>query len=318
MPHVGVIFDDVARPEMTGGHALRALQCLTEAMPLRPDQLTAVDPVEFRLFLRVDDGLEYPVPHRLRPLAWWAIDTHLSFERCLRQARRADFVFAAQQNGAEQLRAAGITAAQWLPLACDPVTQGWRSTPNQYDVAFVGNIFPGERAELLQLIQKNIPRSFLGRADYRRLGEIYSSAKIVFNSSLRDDMNMRVFEGLCSGSLLITNDLAENGQNDLFTPGEHLVTYRSPGELLEKMAYYLEHETERQQIARAGGGAGSRSAHLPAPHAAAVADGRPVHPVPGQDRNRAGRKSLSLPAFVEAAPATATDREAVVTRTADR
>lgn len=252
MPHVGVIYDGAFRPETTGGHALRALQCLTEAVHLRPDQLGSVDPAEFRLFLRVDDGLEYPVPDQLRPLAWWAIDTHLSFERCLRQAQRADFVFAAQKNGAERLRGAGSASAQWLPLACDPVTQGRRNTPNRYDVAFVGNIFPGEREQLLALLQEHYPRSFLGPADYRQLGEIYSAAKIVFNCSLRDDINMRVFEGLCSGSLVITNDLAENGQNDLFTPGEHLVTYRSPGELLEKTAYYLAHDAERQRIARAG------------------------------------------------------------------
>jgi glycosyltransferase involved in cell wall biosynthesis len=63
---------------------------------------------------------------------------------------------------------------------------------------------------------------------------------------------MRVFEAVACGSLPVTNDLAENGQGELFGDGVHLVTYRDGGEMLEKIGYYLAHEEEREAIAAAG------------------------------------------------------------------
>ena len=84
------------------------------------------------------------------------------------------------------------------------------------------------------------------------MARIYSASRIVFNRSIRNDVNMRVFEALACGSLLVTNDLADNGQDELFQDGVHLATYRDPEELLEKVAYYLAHEEEREPIAAAG------------------------------------------------------------------
>ena len=51
------------------------------------------------------------------------------------------------------------------------------------------------------------------------MARIYSASRIVFNRSIKDDVNMRVFEALASGSLLLTNDLAANGQAELFRDG---------------------------------------------------------------------------------------------------
>ncbi|MCA9090879.1 MAG: glycosyltransferase [Planctomycetaceae bacterium] len=249
---VGVIYSDQPRSDTTGQYALRALRCLTEAVHIDPGQLESVGPNDFELFLRVDDGLDYQVPDRLKPLAFWAIDTHLMPDRCLMLAQQADIIFAAQKSGAEKLAAAGISNVHWLPLACDPEVHGRRQTDNRFDVAFVGHVVTEERKQLIQLLQQNCPRSFFGQADYREMAEIYSAAKIVFNRSVRDDINMRVFEGLCSGAMVITNDLAAFGQNDLFCPGEHLVTYRSDQELLDRVAFFLQHPQDRDRIARNG------------------------------------------------------------------
>jgi O-antigen biosynthesis protein len=65
----------------------------------------------FDLNLRVDDGTDAALPPGLHPSAFWAIDTHLDFDRCLAQTRACDLTFAAQRNGAEALRRAGIRSA---------------------------------------------------------------------------------------------------------------------------------------------------------------------------------------------------------------
>ena len=188
----------------------------------------------------------------MRPCAWWAIDTHLDFAWCLEKARGFDLVFAAQRDGAEQLRRAGIGSAAWLPLACDPEIHRKHDVAKQYDVAFVGNVFPGPRAELLNLIRRRYPNSFIGQCYFEEMARTYSAARTVFNRSIRNDVNMRVFEALACGSLLVTNDLSDNGQAELFRDGVHLATYREAEDLLDKLAFYLGREALREKIAAAG------------------------------------------------------------------
>src|SRR5205823_7453015 len=120
------------------------------------------------------------------------------------------------------------------------------------DISFVGNRFPGPRAELIDLLKTRYPSHFVGNAYLDEMARIYSASRVVFNRSVRNDVNMRVFEALACGSLLITNDLAENGQAELVTDGVHLVGYREPGEMVEKIGYYLAHEEQREAIAAAG------------------------------------------------------------------
>ena len=71
----------------------------------------------------------------------------------------------------------------------------------------------------------------------------------MFNRSVRNDVNMRVFEALACGSLLVTNDLSDNGQDGLFRDGVHLATYRDADELLDKVAFYLKRDELRERIA---------------------------------------------------------------------
>ncbi len=84
------------------------------------------------------------------------------------------------------------------------------------------------------------------------MARTYSASRLVFNRSIRNDVNMRVFEALACGSLLMTNDLADNGQDELFQDGVHLATYRDGDELLDKIHFYLRREDLRERLAAAG------------------------------------------------------------------
>ena len=119
-------------------------------------------------------------------------------------------------------------------------------------MAFVGNVFPGPRAELLALLRRRYPRSFIGNAYFDEMARTYSAARAAFNRSIKNDVNMRVFEAVACGSMLMTNDLADNGQDELFRDGVHLATYRGPEEMLDKLAFYLGREEVRERIAATG------------------------------------------------------------------
>ena len=155
---VALIYDDRARPETTGVYCLRALRRLVEVEHFQPDELERIPRDGFDLYLNIDDGFPYHLPSDLRPCAWWAIDTHLNFESCLEKAPRFDVVFAAQRDGADALRRAGISSAAWLPLACDPEIHGKHEVAKQYDVAFVGKCFPRPSCRLAEPAAPQVPQ----------------------------------------------------------------------------------------------------------------------------------------------------------------
>src|SRR5262245_45109 len=249
---VAIIFDNTARPETTGVYCRRALAHVLQVEHFLPTHLDQVPSRGFDLYLRVDDGLTYPWPTCLRPSVWWAIDTHLDFDRCVAAAAGHDLVFAAQRDGAEQLRRAGFASASWLPLGCDPDIHRRHAVAKRFDLCFIGNLFPGPRQELLDLLRSRFPNHFVGRCYFEEMASTYSASRLGFNRSIRNDINMRVFEAVACGSLLLTNDLRDNGQEELFCDAEHLATYRSAEELLDKAAFYLEREELRERIAAAG------------------------------------------------------------------
>ena len=62
--------------------------------------------------------------------------------------------------------------------------------------------------------------------------------------------NARLFEATGVGTLLVT-DWKKN-LHEMFEPGKEVVAYRAADECVEMVQYYLEHDKEREAIARAG------------------------------------------------------------------
>ena len=249
---IALIFDNQARPETTGFYCRRALGKLVEVEHFLPEEIPEIPVDQFDLFLNIDDGFQYHLPEHLRPAACWVIDTHMNFPWCLEKAAHYDYVFAAQQDGARKLQVEGIKTVQWLPLACDPEIHRPYPVEKQYDFSFVGNLIGQERGVLLETLSQKYPAHFIGQKYFEEMSRVYSASRLIFNRSVRNDVNMRVFEAFGCGGLLLTNDLTDNGQAELFTEGKHLATYSCPEELWDKVDYYLKHETEREKIAQQG------------------------------------------------------------------
>jgi O-antigen biosynthesis protein len=113
-------------------------------------------------------------------------------------------------------------------------------------------MIPGPRLHLVRLIERKFKNVHVGQAYFEEMAKIYSSSRVVFNRSVKNDVNMRVFEALASGSLLMTNDLAANGQAELFRDGVQLATYRDGHDLVDKLHFYLDREAVREKMAAAG------------------------------------------------------------------
>lgn len=93
-----------------------------------------------------------------------------------------------------------------------------------------------------------------GHADhFEQMPKIFQRSRINLNLSrsfVEYGLPMRVFDVLSCGGFLVTNDKADLGK--LFVDGKDLVVFRDTQDLLDICAYYLEHEDERQAIARQG------------------------------------------------------------------
>lgn len=211
---------------------------------------------DFDLYLRIDHGdYKYDIPQDLHPAVFYAIDTHLKkpYKKIKRQARHYDVIFCAQKEGVEKIRKETKIDTQWIPLGCDPQIHKKLALEKKYDIGFVGSQarkFP--RGRLIDILKEKYPNSYFGGAHFLKMCEIYSAAKIGFNYSIVNDINMRMFEIPACGCFLITNYIKDNGFGELFENRKHLVIYRNEKELLELVDYYLKNDTERERIAAAG------------------------------------------------------------------
>lgn len=93
-----------------------------------------------------------------------------------------------------------------------------------------------------------------GSAGYfDEMPRVFKQSKINLNASLKcteSGIPLRALDIMGCGGFLLTNYQPELAES--FVDGEELVMYSSLEEAVQKCAYYLEHEEERQQIAQNG------------------------------------------------------------------
>ena len=204
------------------------------------------------LYLWVETGLD-KLPRDLKgldiPKACYLIDTHLHLEDHLVKARYFDYVFLAQKEYIEAFKEIGCKYVYWLPLGCDPEIHEKHQVEKKYDVGFVGSLTDKRRLDLLNAVDKNFDL-FVERRFMEEMAIVFSESRIVFNNAINNDLNMRVFEALCSGSLLLTDSAV--GLEEFFHNKTHLVIYKDEKELIEKIRFYLDHPELSVEIGEQG------------------------------------------------------------------
>jgi glycosyl transferase family 1 len=224
--------------------------------PAETDVRRLIDgPVERAAYLGSVEQLFGGIVELPMPTAIWTDFLLPINARILPCLRLFDVVFGTQKDAIPELCRAGLDA-RWLPFAFDTALKNDPDAEKIYDVGFVGNLdLPATRAERLDLLSR-LERQYRMN-DYRtsvygdEMMHTYNRSRIVVNIPVTDGFNMRTFEAMASGALLLTKAVG-NGQTDLFGDGVHFVTYRDGDDLLDKVAYFLGHDRERQEIAAAG------------------------------------------------------------------
>lgn len=236
----------------------------------RGDTLKDVGPMDYHWWIDWgEDALNYPdwkIPEDGGKKIYVASDTHLDNGYRLNKAKDFDYVFFNQEAAAGEFDVKNPgKRAIWLPHAFEPMAYPNITTLKKYDVGFIGHMQKDEpnfngmsRARALDRLFKEFPNFYYGSRHpqfpsknlFEDAARRFSECKIVFNISIRDDVNMRVFESTGTGSFVLTNYLPTLGE--LYEDGKELVTYKSYDDMIEKAKYYLEHDEEREKIAEAG------------------------------------------------------------------
>ncbi len=200
-----------------------------------------------------------------KPNVYITSDTHLGYEYRLRKAREFDYVLCNQYKAMQDFIKDGIPEDRclWLPHAFDPMAYSpgcWNSEKNdfdreavpmkRYDVCFIGNMNDANRANHVDKLFKAFPNFYYGNQRFHQASEKFNQSKIVFNVSSRKELNMRHFEALGSGAFLLSDNIPED--ENVFKEGYHFVGYDNTDEMIDKAKFYLEHDSERERIARNG------------------------------------------------------------------
>ena len=181
-------------------------------------------------------------------------------------------VYCWDQVALEYLQKAGLTGARYFPMAANdqvfyPSTQ---VEGDEIPVLFVGGPTP-ERISVLERIadrglqiygydpagwcqSARLAGCFRGEVAARdELRGLYQRAEIAINVTRPhgvSSLNMRVFEAMCCGSMMLTDARSDAGR--LFEADQEIVEYQDADRLPKLVGHFLTHDGQRKAIARAG------------------------------------------------------------------
>ncbi|MDB5104772.1 MAG: hypothetical protein JWP91_2461 [Fibrobacteres bacterium] len=242
---IGHPLDRESDPFLDPGSAGPYLRLLAESFS--PDWILQVDDSTPLVHL----GLE-TLPYRK---AWYAVDSHLHADWHRHFAPLFDAVFCAQRNQVGALAAYRTlqSPVTWLPLSFggEPEFLPWEG--RQIDVSFVGTLDAAlnpARTALFDSLRSGGRSIHAVQGDYQA---VYRTSRAVINQSVHDDLNLRCFEAMGKGALLIT-DRITHSLEEIGIPGEDFLVYR-PGDAADletKIAWALAHPSEAGAMAKRG------------------------------------------------------------------
>jgi len=187
-----------------------------------------------------------------------------------------DLILSSLPNLVEAINKLGVRS-EYFPIAFEAtlLQKLVKSPIKKYNITHIGGYGPvhNERNKILEYaarkvkidfwgyginnLEKGSPilRNYHGEAWGLEMYEILRQSKITLTGHITKVAgdyanNMTLFEATGCGTMLITD--YKSNLHELFDINKEIVTYRSPGELVKKIKYYLTHENERNKIALAG------------------------------------------------------------------
>jgi len=175
------------------------------------------------------------------------IENRSTFRRAIESG--ADHIFYSQKSCEEYF---DPDKSSYLPSGIDKEIFNDMKLKREIDIGFVGKEAYTSRVKFVKYLKDKYGDRFSKQEGifFEQMAEFYNKCKIVANQSAGNDINMRMFEATACGALLITQKVPY--LDELFEADKEIIVYSTMREMIEKIDYYLEHDKEREKIARAG------------------------------------------------------------------
>jgi Glycosyl transferases group 1 len=191
------------------------------------------------------------------PTACFQVDTYAYTRRRISWSTLFDLVLVFHPGYEVEFREAGHPGARLMPHAVEAQLFSAPEPERVYEVGWVGQMegpVYRARSRILAQLSKSFRMNELGRRySGEELASTYRQSKIVVNIGRDDhpqDANVRTFEAMAAGTLLITSlpsELSAIG----FRDGVHFVGYRNEAEITGLVRTYLADDAARRTIAEA-------------------------------------------------------------------
>lgn len=166
----------------------------------------------------------------------------------------------------------GLKNCFYMAHSTEPLPKNMLTRDKQYPISFIGThnskLYPNREKYLMAVADLGLHiwgtdgwdktllrRCFHGRSEGDQRFDIYAKSKIVIDVNwdfwLAEGLSNRPFEVTGCGALFMT-DRTRKDISNAFRENKEVVLFENEKELREKIMYYLEHDTEREAIARAG------------------------------------------------------------------
>ncbi|MCB2198218.1 glycosyltransferase [bacterium] len=218
----------------------------------KPDAILQVDSLNRRVFFR---GIE----RFTQPMAFYAVDAPINEYWQRHYASQFDRVWVDQHEVWRSLSVAGVGWARWLPLSADPEIYypPKRETDRDIPLLFVGSIdseLRPKRSAILHRLRQITDVHVVDGGGARSVGpnevaDLYRRSRIVLNELLFDGINLRTFEAMACGAVVLTEQA--RGEEMLFTDGYSLVTFNQSN-IEAVVQNLLDHPSRTEHIGYAG------------------------------------------------------------------
>jgi len=221
-----------------------SLSNILSKAPFKPDFVIYMDSIERVIPVGLEDS---PCP-----LAAIFIDSTINSFWQHPFANIFDLVLTDQKPDAEIMQQNGINA-HWFPLAADTEIYKPENHYKKYDISFVGNRNPktrSKRENILKLLAGHFNLEIFSGDPFLSPTEttaVYNQSRLVLNENLFPSVNLRLFEAMACGTVVLTEE-NDVGLSNLFIDKKHILTYNAEN-IITKVNEYLHDEASLSRIA---------------------------------------------------------------------
>lgn len=189
-----------------------------------------------------------------QPSLLWAYDIYRSPEALYQMQNRAkhySIAFCASKFGTYEFLRLGANS-QYLPACAEPTLWKPQDTKVEWDLCFIDDPleYP-ERVEFFDKLFKAVPSFHLGNPALPFYAPEACAKGLINLMMWRGDwLPPRLFETMCGGNFVLCP--AAGDIEGAFKDGEHLATFKTVDEAIDKARFYLDHPEKREAVAREG------------------------------------------------------------------